>query len=182
VKLPGFFIELPIEPDRGPRLLPDAIAGCLEALALHPEISEALVMVATELIDNAVKYGDRSRPDALKVTVRCRAEDPGDHVEIEVTNPIAAPAAYQDIRAALAEMAELPSSRDAYLSCVRAHFAGRAADTSRLGLARVAYEGGCRIEAELMLGDVVRVMATLDPALIVSQTADLAPCEPVQLR
>ncbi|MCC6557293.1 MAG: hypothetical protein IT372_30445 [Polyangiaceae bacterium] len=161
-KGPSFRLELPIS-QRWQNIdaLHRTIAGSTEDLLDDPRISQTLAMVASELIENAVKYGAWSRSRAAGVVVQRRETPTGDVIEIEVTNPVHGAGDFLAVQSTLDWIASFPSPREAYISRIRQLAEDVEIEQSRLGLVRVAYEGGCQVRAELLEGDMLRVTAAL---------------------
>jgi hypothetical protein len=161
-KAPRFRVELPIPPNwQSIDLLYRTIASCTEPLIDDQKLCQTLAMVASELIENAVKYGDWSRSGFASVVISPRATPGGDVIDVEVTNSIAGEGAYRDVLETLAWIASFPSPRDAYTARIRQLSEDVDPEQSRLGLVRVAYEGGCKVEAALADAGVLRVTATI---------------------
>jgi hypothetical protein len=161
-KAPRFRLELPIPPNwQSIELLHRTIASCTEALLHDQRLCQTLAMVASELIENAVKYGDWSRVGGASIVISPRAEPGGEVIDIEVTNLIAGEAGYKAVHDTLAWIASFPSSREAYVARIKHLSEEIEPEQSRLGLVRVAYEGGCEIIATLASADVLRVTATI---------------------
>lgn len=158
----SFYIDLPVRNEwRNIELLRTSVQNCFQAVFSDIDNCNALSMVTGELLENAMKYGawtGNEKPISFRLRVR------GDETRttVEVENPVrdndphvpelnrtlawikghdSAEAAY---RARLLEIANAPDDP------------GR----SKLGLVRVAYEGGCELEARLD-GNVLTLIATL---------------------
>ena len=55
----NFRLELPLQPEwQNVDLLRLAILNCLHAVFGDPELSESVGIVTSELLENAIKYGD----------------------------------------------------------------------------------------------------------------------------
>jgi len=159
----NFQIVVPIRPEwRNVDLLRTSILSCLAAIFQNHDFCQSVGMIAGELLENAIKYGDWSRPDrnAFKLKVH------GDErcVKIEVSNPVNRedPNA-KEIVSTVRWLSEFDDPRSAYLARLEEVAARRANGLSRLGLARIAYEGNCRLESRLD-NDVLFVTATSRPA------------------
>lgn len=130
----------------------------------EPGPAHALAMVAGELVENAIKYGDGGAVEprghlrvwcersALALVVDSVARD-GDRGAEEVVHT-------------LRWMRGHTSASEAYRArLVAIAAAGGAVVESKLGLVRIAYEAGCALTAE-RIGGVLRVQAVrsvLDP-------------------
>ena len=157
----SFRLGLPIQPSwQNVDLLRVAILNCLSAVFGDRELGESVGIVTSELLENAIKYGDwspgNSRPLAVTVV------GGGGEVNIEVASPIAAGSTHLErIDGLLAWIRRFPTARDAYIARMEA-IAEEPDKTgeSRMGLVRIAYEGPCSIEAEAE-GGLLRVKATI---------------------
>jgi hypothetical protein len=132
----------------------DDCRGMLARAGLGQDESYALAMVAQELLENAVKYG---AADA-DVRLSLRVED--DDVTVEVRSRVGGDDAHlRAFGGALQRLRESPDARDAYVDQLR-RAVGRAPEAggSELGLARIAYEGQCRLDFQVD-GDVLAVYA-----------------------
>jgi hypothetical protein len=120
--------------------------GRLVGVLLGEEESDAVAMVSCELLENAVKYGRRGAgPVGLSIAHR------GGAVVIRVTNAV--DEGSPDVAALKQHLAWLRSfadPADAYMLLLGNVFegAGDAGDAGKLGLARVASEGGCTLSWE----------------------------------
>jgi hypothetical protein len=146
----AFHLELPIGPEwQNVDLLRLAILNCLAAVFGDQELSESVGIVTSELLENAIKYGDWSRVEAPFLTLTVRGT--GDEVKVEVASPIARSSGhYDNLRKTIAWIQNFPTARDAYIARMQAIAeTDEGAGVSRMGLVRIAYEGPCAIEATL---------------------------------
>ena len=161
-RAPSFRFELPIESSwRSIETLHRKIANGAAAVLPDPQLCQTIAMVASELVENVVKYGDWSRPELAVVAVSTRSAPEGDVIDVEVTNPIEGHSDFEAIRATLAWIGGFKTPREAYIARVRRLAEEDEQVHSQLGLVRVAYEGGCRLDATLLPDRVLRVRATL---------------------
>lgn len=149
-----FQVELRV-PAEWERVEPTRGAVGLLALALFrdQDLGDALSMVSAELLENAVKY---SRPDSVIVF---RIDEDEDAVVIAVTNH-AEEGHRQALERRVSWMATFASASDAYAAAMQelmTRAPGRS--SSGLGIARIAYEGGCRVECDASLPNAVTVRA-----------------------
>lgn len=158
----NFVLELPIGPawqnvDR----LRLAILNCLGAVFGDPELSESVGIVTSELLENAIKYGDWTRKEHpyLKLSVRGSA----DEVRIEVASPVASGSAdYASVRRTLEWIKKFGTAREAYIARMHAIAEeDESSGESRMGLVRIAYEGPCNIEATLSTDEVLSIRASI---------------------
>ena len=145
-----FHLELPMGPEwRNIELLRSAILNCLVAVFDDPDLSNSVGTVTSELLENAIKYGEWSLQGVRYLVLVAKGTH--DAVEIEVKSPLA-PASpdYAELVKTIAEIAAFPSPRDAYIArMLEIADAPSGTGVSRMGLARIAYEGPCRLEAHL---------------------------------
>lgn len=138
----------------------DEIDGVREATlrlfraAGKPDSAEALSMVISELLENAVKYGARDANIALGVSCS------DDAVSIAVTNE---PSLESRGALPLAKQIEWLSTfedpEQAFTAALARVFRDVEDKSSGLGLARIAYEGGCRLACHIDDAGKVMVMA-----------------------
>jgi hypothetical protein len=158
----NFRLELPLQPEwHNVDLLRLAILNCLSAVFGDPELSESVGIVTSELLENAIKYGDwahgKSRFLLLMV---CGG---GHEVKVEVASPLRDGSPHLErIKSTLKWIAEFPNAREAYIARMRAiaDQPGRAGE-SKMGLVRIAYEGPCSIEAKAGVDGIMHVRATI---------------------
>jgi hypothetical protein len=123
--------------------------------------AERLAMVAAELLENAVKFGHWSAKESREGLATLRVVSDARTVTVTVTNPV--DPERPGVRELLARLHGLDerSPEEVYLGRLRALAAEPAGTAGGLGLARVAYEAGCRLSAEVMAGGVLRVRAVM---------------------
>lgn len=159
----SFCIELPIRPDWASiEGLHRAVMRCIEVPLADPELCRVVGMVASELSENAVKHGDWSRPEGASLVVWRRGAA-GDAIAIEVSSPAAGRADLEVVAQRITWIRGFPSARDAFAARVRGLSRAAAGRCGGLGLVRIAYEGGCELEAWLSPDErLLHVKATLD--------------------
>jgi hypothetical protein len=120
------------------------------------EMSDALSMVAAELLENAVKYGIEGAP------IRFALDDDGPVVAVSnvVDGGSLHPAT---LRARIEWVRSFPDPADAWMETMaRVYQTGKLRDsTSCLGILRIAYEGRCSVSCEVD-GTTVTVRARWD--------------------
>ena len=158
----NFSIDLPIRNDwANVDLIRSSVQNCFTAMFSDLDGCHALAMITGELLENAIKYGRWNERDRDPV-FRLRVWGDGESARVSVENPIRTDdkevgrlfetlewiRGYQSTdeayRARLLQIAESP----------------RDGSTSRLGLVRIAYEGNCRLDADLNR-DTLKVTATV---------------------
>lgn len=156
-----FRIELPIGPDwQNVDRLRLAILNCLAAVFGDQDLSESVGIVTSELLENAIKYGDweNCEKPLLVLGVRGNAET----IEVDVASPIE-PASphFENVKRTIAWISRFPSARDAYVARMQAIAEDPEIGVSRMGLVRIAYEGPCVIEASVGGERVLHVCASI---------------------
>lgn len=155
----AFNIDVPVRSEwRNVNLLVTSVQNCFNAMFANVEGSRTIAMVTGELLENAIKYGawDAADHHLFRLSV---AGGTGT-ARVVVQNPTSEANAFALItaiewyrsfktaeeayRAKLLEIAQTPPKHD----------------VSKLGLVRIAYEGGCTIDATYD-GGIVRVTADL---------------------
>jgi len=152
-----FRIELPVRSEWDHiETIRTSMMECFTTVFRDVENSTAIANVAGELMENAVKYGNWSEGNT-HFMLRIWGDDAVAHVEVQSPVDPKAPE-LAELLGTLAWLRAADNAADAYRS--------RLIDTSRaplgvskLGLARVAYEGDCALEAEIV-GGSVKVLAT----------------------
>jgi hypothetical protein len=122
-----------------------SLQSCIATLFQDVDLRQTLAMVAGELLENAVKYAHRTDEHTmfrLKIWGAL-----GDVAFVQVSNPVD-PESAQVVLDAIASIRVAPSVVDAYFQRMR-EIASRPSRMSRLGLLRIAYEGGCGLTGEL---------------------------------
>jgi hypothetical protein len=132
--------------------VPKARAATMEGLASAFEgraPDDYVGMIVSELLENAVRYGEwRAEPDA-EGTMWLRVSANDDAIEIVVSSPSSA-ARVEPLLRMLAWIRGFPTAREAYEARVRELAESRVPpNVSRLGLVRVLAEGRCDLEASI---------------------------------
>jgi hypothetical protein len=138
-----------------------SVQSCLEAVFIDIAGCEALAMVTGELLENAIKYGDWSQESVFRLRVW------GDEKSgaISVENPVATgDEGPERVFAAVRFVESFPTAEEAYQAKLLDVARRPERTPGGLGLARVAHEGGCKLEAVLD-GKILRVTARLLPAI-----------------
>ena len=158
----NFRLELPLQPEwQNVDLLRLAILNCLSAVFGDPELSESVGIVTSELLENAIKYGDWSRAACRTLLLHVRGV--GSEVRVEVASPLHEGSKHLErLRETIAWIHGFPSPRDAYIARMRA-IAEQQEKTgeSKMGLVRIAYEGPCAIGAADEGDGLLRVRASI---------------------
>ncbi|HSR96366.1 MAG TPA: hypothetical protein VLM79_04805 [Kofleriaceae bacterium] len=121
-----------------------SLQSCIATLFQNVDLRHTLAMVAGELLENAVKYAHRSDDNTmfrLKIWGAL-----SDVAFVQVANPVDDESA-KFVIDAIANIRDAPSIADSYFERMR-EIASRPSRMSRLGLLRIAYEGGCELSAQ----------------------------------
>lgn len=152
----AFEIDVPVRNEwANVKLLVMSVQNCFNAMFSNLEGSETVAMVTGELLENAIKYGAWSGARRLRLNVSGK----GSSARVCVENP-ADPVAARELLATLAWMKTFDSPEAAYRARLLAIAQTIDREVSKLGLARIAYEGRCALLAEVEQG-IVRVTAEL---------------------
>ena len=135
-----------------------AVQMATRAVYAEGELDDALAMVASELLENAVKYG-RSDEASVRFSM---STGPTGEIWISVSNAVETQSDHeQKLRSRIEWIRNFDSPRDAYLEALTQIYAeidvqarceeesagGSASASGGLGIVRIAYEGGCTLEA-----------------------------------
>ena len=130
-----------------------AVAGCVSAVFADSDLRDALRMTCAELLENAIKYGTPG--SSIRVALFDRPEE----IVIEVTNSVTG-AVGEAMRQRIAWIDGFPSPAAAYAAALEAVAARDASDREGgLGLARIAYEGGCTLRCHVVEPGTLTVRA-----------------------
>ena len=160
---PWFHLEMALGPT-WPHIarIRSSLLEYLTSVFCDQDYRDALTMVVTELLENAIKHGDWQRHPKALVRLRVRT-DAKTGATVEVISPCSADS--DSVARLLETVAQLeggPNPREAYqlrlLEIARSE--GR---VTGLGLARVAYEGRCRLKVDMESERSVRVLAAFTP-------------------
>lgn len=158
----NFLLQIRFRPNwRSVDLLRTSTLNCLKSLFSDNDYCQSISIVAGELLENAIKYGDWTRPDPS--LFRLHVQGDSRNMEIEVCNPVPpGSAAYDDVRSMIEWLGQHKTPADAYFARLK-EVAERPRDrsgVSRIGLLRIAYEANCEIEATLDDEGVLHVKAS----------------------
>lgn len=154
-----FFIDVPVSTQWGNiELLRSSVQNCLAAVFSDVAGRDAIAMVTGELLENAVKYGCWKHGDGV-FRLQVWGDEEAGHIQVE--NPVGAddvgPKRVQEL---IAWMQTFGTPEEAYHARLLQLAAAPRGSAGGLGLARVVYEGGCRLRAEIV-GDMFRVVADM---------------------
>lgn len=157
-------IDMPVRNEwSNVELVRTAILNCFAAVFVDLDECRKVATVISELLENAIKYGAWDHPgEANALHLAITGEDQRVLVSVEhPVDPRSAHVAY--LQKTLAWLATFSRPEEAYrarLNQFAAESEGFEAGTSRLGLARIAYEGNCALSAEVD-GRTLRVRAEM---------------------
>jgi hypothetical protein len=154
-------IDLPVRNEwSNVELLRSAVLSCFAAVFTDLDSCRAVATVISELMENAIKYGSWDDPDRDSLHLAIKGED--DLVQVSVEHPVE-PGSQQveRLRQTVLWLSTFTRPEDAYRARLT-EFAEHAPETghSRLGLARIAYEGNCAISVDVT-GRMLRVSAEM---------------------
>lgn len=135
----------------------EALERLLPFVVSPPDLVEPLAMAASELVENAVKYGT---PDGATASVAVEVVADAEGVTIDVASPCAADSAhFRRLVATVQRLGSPEAAREAYVERLRT-VAEAADDASRLGLPRIVCEANARLAAARGPDGRVHVRAT----------------------
>ena len=150
-----FLIDLPVQNEwSNVDLVRTSVLGCFHAIFADTEGCQSFATVASELMENAIKYGDWKEEGAGHLKLRVWGDARTASVQVE--QPVAVDG--ESVRELLAMIEWLNGFADpeeAYRTRML-EIAAAPAGATKLGLARIVYEGRCRLAAELD-GSTLRV-------------------------
>ena len=130
-----------------------SVLGCFTAVFRDPDGLYSLAIVASELLENAIKYGAWGG-DAGRLHLKVWGNQDEAHVQVE--NPVVdGDESVRELLQTIDWLNGFDDPEDAYRARILEIAAGPQGAT-KLGLARIAYEGRCRLAAEID-GGVLRV-------------------------
>lgn len=162
----NFAIDIPVRNDwTNVDLLRASVQNCFSAMFQDIDGCHALAMVTGELLENAIKYGCWQEGVATGA-FRLRVWGERGRAHVSVENPVEPGApGVNEVLETLKWIEQFPTAADAYrakllelATAVSPEF-----ETSKLGLVRIAYEGNCRLRAELT-GGAFRITAEMNLA------------------
>jgi hypothetical protein len=151
----SFEIDVPVRNEwSNVTLLVTSVQNCFHAMFGNVDGSHTVAMVAGELLENAIKYGDwsRGRPRLRLVVAGSQAK-----ARVTVENP-ALEDSVGEVQRTLDWLQGFKSVDEAFRARLIAIAQTADPDVSKLGLVRIAYEGRCVIQASYEK-NVLRVTA-----------------------
>jgi hypothetical protein len=151
----NFIIDLPMQNHwENVDLVRTSVQNCFTAVFREMDGVHSFATIAAELLENAIKYGrwDEGRPSQLHL--RVWGDDAQANVQVE--NPVDASSLnVAELLSTIDWLKSHGSAEDAYKARLL-EVATSPRGVSKLGLARIAYEGGCTLKAEVE-GEMLRV-------------------------
>jgi hypothetical protein len=155
-------VELQILPEWS-RIDPvrQAVGLCVEAVFGNEDLRDALGMVCAELLENAIKYG-KPAPHKVRL-VLSNSEQPQRHeVTLSVINAVDEASHHVELlQQRIGWIQRFDSSAEAYMAALTLVYERAEAQGGEggLGLVRIAYEGGCRLDCDCPEQGVMAVHA-----------------------
>ncbi len=139
-------------------LLRQAVIASARAV-FDDDMSVSIGTVASELMENAVKYGawGNAAVQTMRVAVRGRESA----IEVDVEAP-SSPEGAENLERHLAWIRSYPSAEAAYHARILALSTEPPDRRSSMGLLRIAVEGACTIHAELSPENLLTVRAIIE--------------------
>jgi hypothetical protein len=156
-----FELDTPLGPEWGnAESLRIAIVSCLAALFKDRDFGQSVGIVSSELVENAIKYGDWDNPD--RSLFRFRLSLKNDEIVIKVSNPVStAESSSKELLETVKWIKQFPTPAEAYMTRMR-EIADqpKGSKASSLGLVRIAYEGNFELDAQRDENSVIHLTAT----------------------
>ncbi|HLK91826.1 MAG TPA: hypothetical protein VKZ18_18185 [Polyangia bacterium] len=137
------------------RKIRQQVGAALEAC--KPELRSAAMMTASELVENAIKYGENV---AAAPTVSFSLEASGGQLVIRVVNGSTNVAGVGELARRVNELASATNKQTLYQARLEQLLAHQD-DSGKLGIYRIGFEGGFELSLDYR-NDVVTVTATRD--------------------
>jgi hypothetical protein len=143
-----FLIDLPVQNEwSNVDLVRTSVLGCFHAIFSDAEGCQSFATVASELMENAIKYGDWNEGGVRHLQLRVWGD--GRTASVQVEQPIVADTdSVRELLATIAWLNGFADPEDAYRARML-EIAAAPVGATKLGLARIAYEGRCRLAAEI---------------------------------
>jgi hypothetical protein len=154
-----FSLDLPVRSEwANVDLVRSSVQNCFTAVFQNVDGCHAIAMVTGELLENAIKYGDWTTG---KGSFRLRVWGEGGAANVSVESPVKPGDEHiASLFKTLEWLASFPSAEDAYRAKLLQIAEAPRDGASSLGLARIAYEGNCKLEASLD-GEIMKVTAKM---------------------
>jgi len=153
---PIIHLQLCLPPEWEPiESVRQAVSLCAQAVFGDSRFCDAVSMVSSELLENAVKYGQARHPVLLVV------EERPDEVIVRVVNRVVNGSKHVKVLLdRIAWMKSFDTPMAMYTAALEAAYHDPTG--GGLGIVRVVYEGGCRVECEVLDSGDLCVTARCD--------------------
>lgn len=150
----NFVLDLPVHNHwENVDLMRTSVLNCFTAVFREMDGVHAFATIAAELLENAIKYGRWCDGESY-LHLRVWGDPETAHVQVE--NPVdASSTEVVELLSTIRWIQTFGSAEEAYRAKLL-EVAKSARGVSKLGLARIAYEGACSLAAEIR-GDTLRV-------------------------
>lgn len=151
-------LEVELQPEwRNVTRASEAVALLVLGTYGDNDLHDAIAMVSAELLENAIKYAD---PQKL---VRLSIYDNPSAITVEVTNAVVQPEEVQRLAARLDWLNQQPDAAAAWIEALSLATTGRSnPDRPGLGILRIAYEGGSRVDYDASKPGTLTVRASMN--------------------
>ncbi|MDF1561980.1 MAG: hypothetical protein P1V51_02990 [Deltaproteobacteria bacterium] len=155
----NFQIQVPITSSWSHiELLRSSVLNCLATIFSDNEFCHSVGMITSELLENAVKYGDWNSLERAEFQLHVAGDET--QVEVTVSNPVREGGSeVEQLFRTVDFIRSQESAESAYRSRLSEVARGQSNGVSRLGLARVAYEGHCEVKARIDDRSILHVTA-----------------------
>jgi hypothetical protein len=155
-----FEIDLPVRRHwENVDLLRTSILNYTSCILENEDVAHSFATIAAELLENAIKYGDDDDDGRAAAVVHLRMWGDASEARVQVDSPIKSDsnADAQEVLRTIDWLKKFPSAEEAYHARLL-EVAMSESGVSKLGLARIAYEAGCDLHAEIVDdGSILRV-------------------------
>jgi len=152
----NFLIDVPVSNHwENVDLMRTSVMNCFAAVFRNMDGVHSFATIAAELLENAIKYGHWNETDG-DPHLHLRVWGDQSEARVQVENPVDLTSADLDeLLRTIAWLKSFNSGEEAYRTRLL-EVAASPKGVSRLGLARIIYEGDCTLDAELD-GTMLRV-------------------------
>jgi hypothetical protein len=149
-----FLIDLPVQNEwENVDLLRTSVLNCFTAIFKNMEGCHSFATVASELMENAIKYGAWENADSH---LRLRVWGDAYEAFVQVENPVEPSSdGVRELTETIAWLGGFATPEEAYRARML-EVAQSPRGVTKLGLARIVYEGRCKLSA-VIDGQVLRV-------------------------
>lgn len=150
-------LEVELQPEwRNVTRASEAVALLVQGTYGDSDLRDAIAMVSSELLENAIKYADPQR------LVRLTIHDGPAAITVEVTNAVVQPEEVDRLAARLDWLNKQEDPATAWIEALSAATTGaHSNDRPGLGILRIAYEGGSRVDYAVSEPGTLTVRASM---------------------